>query len=483
MELTKLTVRELAKGYRKGDFSCTEVVKAHLEKIKEKEPQINAYITVTEDCAMKKAEEVDEKLKRKEELSLLAGIPISIKDNIAVKNVKMTCGSHMLEHYIPPYDSAVTEKVKANDGIILGKVNLDEFAMGASTKTSYFGTTRNPLNTDLIPGGSSGGSAASVAAEECVLSIGTDTGGSVRHPSSFCATVGMKPTYGTISRYGIATMANTFDQPGAIGRNVEDVVYLIKAMEGRDERDATSVGNPDLQKDFDFTEKSIEKLKGLKIAVPKLYLEMELDETVKSEFERAMKVLEDCGAIITPYHIDSLKYVIETYHILVNGEIAPVMARYDGLRFGHKFQGEVQDLEEFYRKTRAEGFGDEVKRRIMIGSHILSLDLAKDYYFKALEVRGLIKRDMEKMFEEHDLMLSPTSPVLPYAVTSEMSPVEIYMTDLFTIPANMSGGPSISLPMPKKENNLSVGIQFTAKRFHDKQLIEAALGLERSLRA
>lgn len=483
MELIKLTAKELATGYRKGDFSCEEVVKAYVENINRQEETINAYITLTQEYALQQAKELDKKFRQKEELSILAGVPISVKDNIAMKDVRMTCGSRMLENYIPPYDAVVTERVKKQGAIIMGKVNLDEFAMGASTKTSYFGTTKNPLNTELIPGGSSGGSAASVAAEECVLSIGTDTGGSVRHPSSFCATVGMKPTYGSIPRYGIATMANTFDQPGAIGRNVEDVTYLLQAMEGEDRRDATSVGNPDLQSQFDYSENALSYLKGLKVAVPKLYLDMKLEPAVKADFDKTMKLLEQHGAIVESYDIDSLKYVVETYHILVNGEIAPVMARYDGLRFGHKFQGEVTDLEEFYRKTRAEGFGDEVKRRIMIGTHILSLDLAKDYYFKALEVRGLIKRDMEKMFEQYDMMLSPTAPVLPYAITSDMSPVEIYMTDLFTIPANMAGSPSISIPMPKGENGLSVGMEFTAKRFNDKKLIETALGFERSLRA
>ncbi len=480
MDILNLKARELAEGYRNRDFSVEEVTKEYFKNIKEKNGEINAYISLNEENALKEAKEVDEKFRNREELSKIAGIPISIKDNIAVKDLKMTCASKILENFVSPYDAEVVRKIKANDGIILGKVNLDEFAMGASTKTSYFGVTKNPLNTKLVSGGSSGGSAASVAGNMAAISLGTDTGGSVRQPSSFCGTVGMKPTYGTVSRFGVSSMANTFDQVGVIGKDVEDMQSLLSTIEGRDEKDATSVGNESLKDNFDFNNAE-NSLKGIKVAIPKIYLDMNLDKDIKGEFNKAIDILLENGAIVEEFNIESLKYVIETYHILVNGEIASNLARFDSVIYGHRAEN-FSNIEEMYRKSRREGFGNEVKRRIMIGTHILSLDLAEDYYYKALKVRGIIKRDMENMFKDYDLMLCPTYPVYPFEINREMSAVEIYVGDLFTIPANMAGCPSISIPMPKKENGLSVGMEFTAKRFKDRELINAAHAFERSLR-
>lgn len=479
MRIVDLTVKDLANGYRNRDFSVVEVTKEYFKEIKEKDSKINAYISLNEEEALKQAKEIDEKFKNRDELTSLAGIPISIKDNIAVKGLRMTCASKMLENYVSPYDAEVVKKIKENNGIILGKVNLDEFAMGASTKTSYFGVTKNPLDTSLVSGGSSGGSAASVAGKMAAISLGTDTGGSVREPSSFCGLVGMKPTYGTISRYGVSSMANTFDQVGVIGKNVSDTAMLLQMLEGRDEKDATSVGNPSLKEEFSY-ENVIDNLKGLKVAIPSIYMDMDLDKDVMAEFDKAIDILLKNGAIVEEYPIESLKYVIETYHILVNGEIASNMARFDSVIYGHRAD-DFSNIEEMYRKSRAEGFGEEVKRRIMIGTHILSLDLADEFYYKALRVRGLIKRDMEKMFKDYDIMICPTYPIHPFKIDNNMSPVEIYQGDLFTIPANMVGSPSISIPMPKNDKGLSVGIEFTAKRFKDRELLNAAFGFERSL--
>lgn len=481
MSLTKLKAHELIEGYENRDFSCEEVTREYLENIKTEDADLNAYVTVCAEDSIAQAKKIDNKFSNREDMGLLAGVPIGVKDNIAVKGVNMTCSSKMLEDFIIPYDSVVSERIKTQDGIILGKTNMDEFAMGASTKSSYFGVTKNPLDKTLVPGGSSGGSAAALAGGECALSVGTDTGGSTRQPASFCGLVGIKPTYGSIPRYGISTMANTFDQVGTFGRDVEDAVILLKALEGRDERDATSVGNSSIQEEFDFKniEKSIEFLKGVKIAVPKLYMDMKLDERIKSDFDESIEVLKEKGAIIDYVEIESLKYVLETYHILVNGELAPNMARFDGIRYGHRTK-DYENIEELYRNTRAEGFGDEVKRRIMIGTHILSLDLAEDYYYKALKVRTIIKNDYDKAFEKYNFILSPTVPLLPFKIEREMSPVESYQTDLFTIPANMTGCPSISIPMPKVDG-LSVGIALTANRFKDNDLIKAALGFERSV--
>lgn len=481
MTFTNLKAWEIAQGYRNRDFSCEEVTRDFLDKIKEKDKDINAYITVTEEMALKQAKKVDEKFHNREEMSPLAGVPISIKDNISVKNVKMTCGSKMLENYIAPYDASLVKKIKDNDGVILGKVNLDEFAMGASTRTSYFGVTKNPLDLTRVSGGSSGGSAASVSANMAAISIGTDTGGSVRQPSSFCNTVGMKPTYGSISRYGISTMANTFDQAGVVANDVRDLTTMFNVIEGRDEKDATSVGNPGLNFDFDFSEDAIKNLKGKKFAIPKTYLSMDLNERVRSEFNKAIENLKDNGAIVEEYDIESLSHVVETYNILVNGEIASNMARFDSIRYGHRTDKKFETIEEMYRASRSEGFGDEVKRRIMIGTHILSMDNADEFYYKALKVRGLIKKDMDRMFKDYDFMICPTFPILPLKIDDKMSTVEMYQADLFTIPANMVGSPSISLPMPAGEDGLSIGIEFTGKRFKDKDLLQASLAFERSL--
>ena len=481
MTFTNLKAWEIAQGYRNRDFSCEEVTRDFLDKIKEKDKDINAYITVTEEMALKQAKKVDEKFHNREEMSALAGVPISIKDNISVKNVKMTCGSKMLENYIAPYDASLVKKIKDNDGVILGKVNLDEFAMGASTRTSYFGVTKNPLDLTRVSGGSSGGSAASVSANMAAISIGTDTGGSVRQPSSFCNTVGMKPTYGSISRYGISTMANTFDQAGVVANDVRDLTTMFNVIEGRDEKDATSVGNPGLNFDFDFSEDAIKNLKGKKFAIPKTYLSMDLNERVRSEFNKAIENLKDNGAIVEEYDIESLSHVVETYNILVNGEIASNMARFDSIRYGHRTDKKFETIEEMYRASRSEGFGDEVKRRIMIGTHILSMDNADEFYYKALKVRGLIKKDMDRMFKDYDFMICPTFPILPLKIDDKMSTVEMYQADLFTIPANMVGSPSISLPMPAGEDGLSIGIEFTGKRFKDKDLLQASLAFERSL--
>ncbi|MGO1580023.1 MAG: Asp-tRNA(Asn)/Glu-tRNA(Gln) amidotransferase subunit GatA [Peptoniphilaceae bacterium] len=482
MELTKLKARDLVKGYANRDFSVEEVTKEYLSNIEKEEKDLNAYVTVCKEEVIKNAKKIDEKFRNREEMGILSGVPIGVKDNIAVKDIKMTCSSKMLENFISPYDSVVARRIKDNDGLIIGKTNMDEFAMGATTKTSYFGVSKNPLDKSLVSGGSSGGSAAALAGGECALAVGTDTGGSTRQPASFCGLVGIKPTYGSIPRYGVSTMANTFDQVGTFGKDVEDAVLLLRALEGRDILDATSVGNKSIHQEFDFEDeqKSIEILKGSKFIIPKIYMDMELDATVKAEFDKAIKILETKGANIEIVDMDSLKYVIETYHILANGEIAPNMARFDGMRFGHRTK-EYKDYEEMFRKSRAEGFGDEVKRRIMIGTHILSLDLAKDYYYKALKVRNLIKSEIEEAIKDNSILLCPTVPVLPFKIDEEMSPVQMYQADLFTIPANMAGCPSMSIPMPKVDG-LSVGIEFTAGRFKDDQMIKMALGFERSVK-
>lgn len=467
MELTKLGIKELQDGYKKGDFTKEEVLNSYIENIEKEDGEINAYITKTFELAKKN-------LNRD---GLLSGIPLSLKDNISVKDVRLTCGSKILENYESPYDADVTKKVLEAGGLILGKVNMDEFAMGATTRSSYYGATKNPLDKTLIPGGSSGGSAASVAGEMAVVSVGTDTGGSTRQPASYCGIVGIKPTYGTISRYGISTMANTFDSPGTMGKTVEDATILLKALKGRSIKDATSIENKSIDEvDFDILDSNY--LKGKNIAIPKVYLDLD-DERIESEFKTAIEILEDLGAKINYVDMKYLKNVIETYHILVNGEISSNMARFDGIIYGKRTTDDYETIEEMFKKTRGEGFGQEVKKRIMIGTQILSLDLAEDYYYKALKVRGLIKSEMDKVLEGNMFILSPTSPILPIKLDSQMTPVEIYKADMFTIPANMAGCPSLSVPMNKKDG-LSVGIQFTGRRMKDNEILNSAYLFERS---
>lgn len=478
MDLTKLKGHELIKGYENRDFSCREVTEAYLKNIKEKDEEINAYITVTEELALESASKVDKKYENREYLGLLAGIPTAIKDNVAVKDVRMTCASKMLENFISPYNSNVSENILECDGVILGKVNMDEFAMGATTRTSYFGNTKNPLDTNLVPGGSSGGSAAAVASHEAAIAIGTDTGGSTRQPAGFCGIVGFKPTYGTVSRYGVSSMSNTFDTVGTMGRDVEDAHLLMKSIAGRDLRDATSIKNDSIFDEIDY--ENLNYLKEMKIAVPKEYLAMDLNSTVMSNYRETIEILKREGAKVEEVSLKSLDYTIQTYHILVNGEIASNLARFDSLRYGHRTNSEYSSYEEMFKKSRAEGFGEEVKKRIMVGTHILSLDLANEYYYKALKVRTMIKNEYEDIFKNFDLILSPTSPVLPFELNSDMTPVEMYQADLFTIPANMSGCPSICVPF--KNSGFPTGIMFTASRFKDSKCIKAGVGFERSVK-
>lgn len=475
--MDNLSAIELREKIINKEVKVIDVVEKYLKNIDERDSEINAFITVFHDRARLKANELDKKIASGEKLGELCGLPIAIKDNISIKDEKMTCASKMLENYISPYDASVIEKIESEDGIIIGKVNMDEFAMGSDTKTSYYGVVKNPLNTKLVAGGSSGGSAAAVAAEESILAVGTDTGGSVRQPASFCGLVGMKPTYGSISRFGVSTMANTFDQVGVFANNVKDAYLLLKSMTGRDIKDATSLGNPSIEEEIVFEE---DYLNGLKIALPKAYAEMELVEPIKSEFENAISLLKSKGAVVETVEMDSLKYVLETYHILVNGEIAPNMARFDGLVFGNRAK-DYDTVFDMYTKSRSDAFGDEVKRRIMIGTHILSLELSKDYYEKALKLRAMIIDDFNKIFKDYDLILSPTTPTLAFPIDRDMEPVEIYKADLFTVPVNIAGLPAISVPMPKKEG-LSVGIQFIGNRFKDDIVIKCAENFERSVK-
>jgi aspartyl-tRNA(Asn)/glutamyl-tRNA(Gln) amidotransferase subunit A len=387
----------------------------------------------------------------------------------------------MLEDFIPPYDATVIEKIKNSDGIIIGKTNMDEFAMGGSTETSYFGTTKNPVDPSRVPGGSSGGSAAAVGSNEVPLALGTDTGGSVRQPASYCGVVGLKPTYGMISRYGVVSMANTLDQVGVFGRDVKDAVLMLNAIAGHDRKDSASSTRSNSAVFIDNDKEDINLLEGLRVALPKEYVELGTsNKKIQALFDEAVKVFERQGAKIDFISIPHLKYALETYYIIMTSEVSSNLARFDGIRYGHRAEN-YNTLDELYTNSRTEGFGEEVKRRIMIGTYSLSAGYAEEHYKKALKVRTLIKQDYDNAFTDYDVILSLTSTILPFEFNSIINdPVEMYKSDLYTVPINVAGLCSMSIPMGKVDG-LPVGLQITGDRFMEKNIIKAALGYERAV--
>ena len=476
MDIIKLSAREMRKKLKLKEISSRDIVEAHLNRIGEMENKINAFITLTEEEALKAADRVDEKIKNGEELGPLAGIPIGIKDNIMTNGIRTTCASKMLENFIPPYDATVVEKIKKADGIILGKSNMDEFAMGSSTETSYFGPTKNPMDLERVPGGSSGGSAAAVRAHEVALSLGSDTGGSIRQPASFCGVVGIKPTYGLVSRYGLASMANSLDQIGVLGRDVLDAALMLGVISGYDVKDSTSM---DIE-DIDYLEGLVKDIKGMKIGLPKEYFDLKVDSAIKEKITRAIRIFETLGAEIEEISLPNTIYGLATYHIISTSEISSNMARYDGIRYGYRGK-DYETLDELYINTRSEAFGEEVKRRIMMGTYSLSSGYADEYYKKALKVRTLIKNDFDKAFEKYDIILSPTSPILPFKLEEKSNdPLAMYNSDIFTASVNLAGLCAISIPCGYSEG-LPVGLQIIGDRFKELNILKAAYAFEKHL--
>ena len=481
MDITSLKAWEMKEKLLNKEISSKDIVEAHIKKIEETEPNINAFITLNKEEALNTADAVDKKLRNNEDVGVLAGLPIGIKDNIVTKGMRTTCASKMLEDFIPPYDATVIEKIKNSDGIIIGKTNMDEFAMGGSTETSYFGTTKNPVDPSRVPGGSSGGSAAAVGSNEVPLALGTDTGGSVRQPASYCGVVGLKPTYGMISRYGVVSMANTLDQVGVFGRDVKDAVLMLNAIAGHDRKDSASSTRSNSAAFIDNDKEDINLLEGLRVALPKEYVELGTsNKKIQALFDEAVKVFERQGAKIDFISIPHLKYALETYYIIMTSEVSSNLARFDGIRYGHRAEN-YNTLDELYTNSRTEGFGEEVKRRIMIGTYSLSAGYAEEHYKKALKVRTLIKQDYDNAFTDYDVILSLTSTILPFEFNSIINdPVEMYKSDLYTVPINVAGLCSMSIPMGKVDG-LPVGLQITGDRFMEKNIIKAALGYERAV--
>ncbi|MDD5555225.1 MAG: Asp-tRNA(Asn)/Glu-tRNA(Gln) amidotransferase subunit GatA [Candidatus Pacebacteria bacterium] len=459
-ELTKLTIKQLHQGLKAKDFSSTELTQAFLKEIEKKDKDIGAFLTLMPESALEQAEEADRKIK-KGEIDLLTGIPCAIKDNIMIKGIRCTAGSRFLEEYVSPYDATVTKKLKERGVVFLGKTNLDEFAMGSSCENSAFHPTKNPRDLSRVPGGSSGGSAAAVAADMCAFALGSDTGGSIRQPASFCGIVGLKPTYGSVSRYGLIAFASSLDQVGPMTKSTEDARIVFESLRGLDKMDSTSVETKDT-----------EELKKIRIGVPKEYFGKGLDPEIEKSIREAIAFYEKQGAEISEVSLPHTDYALACYYIIAPSEASANLARFDGIRYGKVAEG--KNLMDYYFQNRTKGFGREVKRRIILGTYTLSAGYYDAYYKKALKVRTLIKRDFEKAFEKVDVILGPTSPCLPFKIGEKTAdPLSMYLADVYTVSVNLAGLPAVSLPCGTSQG-LPVGMQLIAPAFKENNLFITA---------
>ena len=477
MSMIDMTLAQLADGLRQGDMSSVEFTRAYLDRIGRVEEKVGAYITLTPETALAQAEEADRARQRGETVHPLCGVPVAVKDNICVEGVKTTCASKMLEDFVPPYSATVWEKLRAAGCVLLGKTNLDEFAMGSTTENSAFHPTRNPRALDRVPGGSSGGSAACVAAGEAPFALGSDTGGSIRQPAAFCGVVGMKPTYGMVSRYGLIAFASSLDQIGPMTRTVEDNALALDLLAGHDRRDTTSV-------DRTYGSMAAELkdgVAGLTIGLPREMFAEGLSADVRDAVMHAADTLRSLGAEVKEVSLPSLKYALPAYYVISSAEASSNLARFDGVRYGRR-AAEYADLEELYVRSRSEGFGPEVKRRILLGTYTLSAGYFDAYYKKALEVRTLVIRDFQKALSGCDALLGPVAPTTAYRIGEKsMSPLEMYLGDVHTVPVNIAGIPALSMPCGADENGLPVGLQLMGKTFSEPMLYRIGGALEEAL--
>ncbi|KOF58098.1 MULTISPECIES: Asp-tRNA(Asn)/Glu-tRNA(Gln) amidotransferase subunit GatA [Clostridium] len=475
MELHKLKAHELKDMIDNKEVKVEEVTNAFLNRIDKADEKLGAFLYVAKEEALKDAKLMDQKIEKGEKLQGLSGIPVAVKDNISVKNMQNTCASKILEKYISPYDATVVERLKQNNGIIIGKSNMDEFAMGSSNENSAYKVAKNPWDTTKVPGGSSGGAAVAVASCEAPVALGTETGGSVREPASFCGVVGLKPTYGRISRYGVVAFGSTLDQVGTFGRDVEDCALITQNIAGLDKMDFTTVDTP-VQ---DYKKSLVNDVKGKKIAVPKEFFGDGLDESVKKCILEAIEVFKENGAEVKEYSLPLSEYALAAYYIISSAEASSNLARFDGIRYGHRDMN-ADDITDLYVKSRSEGFGREVKRRIMLGTYALSAGYYDAYYKKALKVRNLIKQDFEKAFKEFDVIISPTSPTTAFNLGEKTKDVlSMYMSDIYTVPVNISGIPAISVPCGMV-SGLPVGLQIMGNYFREDVLFNMAYSFEQS---
>ncbi len=477
MELYSQTISELRDLLDRKEVSVKEVVNSIYQRIDRVEEKIKAFVTITEDKALEMAEKAQKKLNSEEtqESKSILGIPVAIKDNMCTKGIRTTCSSKILYNFIPPYESTVTSRLIEHGYVLIGKTNLDEFAMGSSTENSGFHVTRNPWDLERAPGGSSGGSAAAVASDECIAALGSDTGGSIRQPASLCGVVGLKPTYGRVSRYGLIAFASSLDQIGPITKNVRDAAILMNIISGHDPFDSTSVPLPVP----DFTAVLGRNIKGMKIGIPREYFIEGMDKEVEISVKDAIRKLESLGAIPVEVSLPHTGYAVATYYVLATSEASSNLARYDGVKYGLRAEG--KNLLDIYMNTRAQGFGSEVKRRIMLGTYALSSGYYEAYYRKAQQVRTLIKKDFEDAFTFVDIIVTPTSPTAAFKIGEKTAdPLQMYLSDIFTISVNLAGVPGISLPCGFTSNNLPIGLQLIGKHFDEESILKVAYAYEQS---
>lgn len=474
MRITSLTAIELGKKIKKRELSVKEAVSASLKQIQDCENAVHAYVTIDEAGALKRAEEVQKQIDQGTLNGPLAGVPAAIKDNICTRGLLTTCSSKMLENFIPSYSAQAVLNLEMAGAVILGKTNMDEFAMGSTTETSAYGVTRNPWNLEHVPGGSSGGSCAGVAARESFFALGSDTGGSIRQPSSFCGVTGLKPTYGAISRYGLIAYGSSLDQIGPIARDVSDCAAILQETASFDRKDSMSYR----LKDYDFMSALVDDVKGMKIGIPLDYLGKGIDQEVKDAVLHAVKVLEEKGAVMEEFMLGMTEYAIPAYYVIASAEASSNLSRFDGVKYGFR-SSEYEGLHEMYKKSRSQGFGSEVKRRIMLGSFVLSSGYYDAYYLKALKTKAFIKESFDKAFEKYDLILGPVSPgTAPKLGESLKDPLKMYLGDIYTIAVNLAGLPAMSVPCGRDSKGLPVGLQLIGNCFEEKKLLRAAYTYE-----
>ena len=478
MDITELTVHEIQEKLKNKELTVTDITKAYVDRINEKEKDVEAFVTTLTDEALEQAKDIQAKINAGEISGDFAGIPIGIKDNMCTKGVRTTCSSKMLENFIAPYDATVVEKLNKENMIDLGKLNMDEFAMGGSTEYSYFKKTRNPWDLNKVPGGSSGGSAAAVAANLVPWALGSDTGGSIRQPASFCGVVGLKPTYGLVSRYGLVAFASSLDQIGPITKDVRDSAMLLNIIAGHDEKDSTSA---EVEKK-DYTKCLNNDVKGLKIGIPREFFAEGINEEVKDRLEKIIEEYKNMGAEIEEFSLDIAQYSLATYYIIACAEASSNLGRFDGIRYGYRTP-EFSNLTEIYKKSRSEGFGEEVKRRIILGTYVLSSGYYDAYYKKAQQVRTLVMNEFNKAFEKYDVILTPTAPTAAFDIGSKSNnPLEMYLADICTVSVNIAGLPGISIPVGVNKEGMPVGMQLIGNRFQEEKILHAAYAMEQKLK-
>ena len=476
MSLMDLTAVELGKKIKAKEITVVDAVNAAIEQIEAVEKDVNSYVTVDKEGALKRAEEVQKLIDDGTLTGPLAGVPVAIKDNMCTENMLTTCSSKILGNFKPTYTAEAVLNLEKAGAVIIGKTNMDEFAMGSTTETSFFGPTKNPWNLEHVPGGSSGGSCAAVAAQECSYALGSDTGGSIRQPSSFCGVTGIKPTYGTVSRYGLIAYGSSLDQIGPVAKDVTDCATILETIASYDKKDSTSVKRDD----YDFTSALVDDVKGMKIGIPKSYFGEGLDEDVKNAVLAAAKKLEEKGAVVEEFDLNLVEYAIPAYYVIASAEASSNLARFDGIKYGYRTE-DYDSLHSMYKKSRSEGFGAEVKRRIMLGSFVLSSGYYDAYYLKALRTKALIKKEFDKAFEKYDVILGPAAPTTAPKLGDSLSdPIKMYLGDIYTISVNLAGLPGISVPCGKDANGLPVGLQLIGDCFKEKNIIRAAYSFEQT---